>query len=108
MYDPSRPSHPGTERQRAARDRNWRIFKLRGLFYQMFILTGERREAAWAALDAELVALGAEGEHARRERQHRELMERLHREAADRVRYQKFRAALVAGLPVHPGGYEYE
>ena len=52
----------GTEKQRAARDRSWRIFKLRGLYAQVSILTGERKTAARALLDQELSLLGAETE----------------------------------------------
>ena len=52
----------GTEKQRAARDRSWRIFKLRGLYAQVSILTGERKTDARALIDQELSLLGAETE----------------------------------------------
>lgn len=52
----------GTEKQRAARDRSWRIFKLRGLYAQVSLLTGERRTVARALVDQELALLGAESE----------------------------------------------
>ena len=52
----------GTEKQRAARDRSWRIFKLRGLYAQASILTGERKTDARALIDQELSLLGAETE----------------------------------------------
>lgn len=45
--------------QAAARERNFRIFKLRGLHAQMRMLTGEHLTEARACVDLELIALGA-------------------------------------------------
>ena len=87
-YDPNREDNR-TAAQKAAGNRNWRIFKLRGLYHQMWLLTEERRAAAQAAADAELVALGAEPETTR--------IERIQRE---RERYENFRNALIGDLPV--------
>lgn len=90
LYDPSRkPGRPPSERQKAARDRNWQIFKLRGLWYQVWALTGDRRVAAQASVDQELELLGAESEGTRRRR----IQE-------DRERYERFRAALVGDARV--------
>lgn len=52
----------GTAKQNATRDRNWRIFKLRGLYAQVSMLTGERKTVARALVDQELALLGAETE----------------------------------------------
>lgn len=91
LYDPSRkPGPPPTERQRLARDRNWRIFRLRGLWYQAWCLTGERRDAMQALVDQEITLLCAEGEGPRRARQRE-----------DRERYERFRKALVGDLVVY-------
>lgn len=88
LYNPSRkPGRPPTERQKAARDRNWQIFKLRGLWYQVWMLTGERRVAAQALIDQELELLGAEGVGVRRQRIQ-----------DDRDRYERFRDALLNGM----------
>lgn len=46
-------------KQRAARERNWRVFKLRGLQSQLGLLTGPRRVLASALIDRELEAIGA-------------------------------------------------
>lgn len=66
-----------TPKQIAARERNNRIWRLRGLWYQQYLLTGSRRQAAQALVDAELEMLGAEPETARRDRRIAELNERL-------------------------------
>lgn len=61
--EPRRPQSPA---QKAATERAFRIFRLRGLWCQAYLLTGERREQAQAAVDAELALLGAatQAEHA--------------------------------------------
>ncbi len=56
----SEPRSRRTPAQQAASDRAFRVFRLRGLWCQALLLTGERREQAQAAVDAELVLLGAE------------------------------------------------
>lgn len=71
-----------TEKQRAARERNHRIWRLRGLWSQLLLLTGSRRTSAQSLVDAELELLGAEPETVRRERGQRELRERLVNEGA--------------------------
>lgn len=60
------PRQARTPAQEAATDRAFRIFRLRGLYCQAYLLTGERREQAQAAVDAELRLLGAKthDEHA--------------------------------------------
>lgn len=60
-YDPYREDHR-TPAQKAASDRNFRIFKLRGLHAQMSLLTGKRREQAQKLVDQELAAMGAQSE----------------------------------------------
>jgi hypothetical protein len=62
-----------TPKQVAARDRNNRIWRLRGLWHQQHLLTGSRRTMALALVDAELELLGAESETARRDRRLAEL-----------------------------------
>jgi len=61
----SEPRRKRTPAQQAAGDRAFRIFQLRGLWCQAYLLTGERRAQAQAAVDAELALLGAEP-HGRR------------------------------------------
>jgi len=82
--DPLRRLRPPSDKQRAARDRNWRIWKLRGLYWNSHPLRGERLAAYQAVIDGALSDLGAEPETEREARKRRE---------ADR--YEKFRAALV-------------
>lgn len=60
-----RPYEPGrdmkrTAAQRTATDRNFRIFRLRGLYHQAGLLTGQRRERMQRLVDEELAALGAD------------------------------------------------
>lgn len=52
-------SKPPTPAQTAARERNFKIFRLRGLWEQTWLLTGDNRDRARAAIDAELSVLGA-------------------------------------------------
>lgn len=59
------PRKPQSPAQEAATQRSFRIFRLRGLHAQCALLTGDRKDAARAAVDAELAALGAETETAR-------------------------------------------
>jgi hypothetical protein len=56
----SQPRNRRTPAQQAASDRAFRVFRLRGLWCQAYLLTGERREQAQAAVDAEIALLGAE------------------------------------------------
>jgi len=60
--DPNRGYSPGTEAQQAARKRNFRIFRLRGLHAQVSLLTGWRKKVARWIIDRELNALGADAE----------------------------------------------
>lgn len=55
-----------TPAQDKARKRNWKIRCLRSLWAQCQYLTGERLLMARAAIDAELITLGAEPESKRR------------------------------------------
>ncbi len=63
--DPNRPRRIMTEAQRAANDRNFRIFRIRGLHTLAFILSADRRQAVQTIIDDELRALGVEGQTAR-------------------------------------------
>lgn len=63
-YDPSRKDGR-SQAAKEASDRNFRIFKLRGLYAQVGLLTGKRRERARKIVDEELKAMGAETEGAR-------------------------------------------
>lgn len=67
-YDPDRVDRR-TPAQKAAHQRNWMIWRLRGLYWQMHLLTGERRARAIEQLDAELSALGAEPQSTRTARE---------------------------------------
>ena len=60
-YDPDRENNRSPA-QKAANDRNFRIFRLRGLHAQMWLLTGKRREQAKKLVDQELAAMRAESE----------------------------------------------
>lgn len=55
-----------TAAQRAATNRNFRIFRLRGLHAQLWMLTGWRRKVAQWLVDRELALIGAETEGRRR------------------------------------------
>lgn len=55
----AKPRQPRTPAQEAATERAFRIFRLRGLYAQVSLLTGERRAAAERLVDEELTALGA-------------------------------------------------
>lgn len=55
-----------TEKQTAARKRAWLIFRLRGLHAQAHMLTGYCQAIALAAIDAELMKLGAQTEYERK------------------------------------------
>lgn len=61
----SEPRRAQSPAQKAATERAFRIFRLRGLWCQTLLLTGERRMAAQNAVDAELALLGAETHGAR-------------------------------------------
>lgn len=63
-------------KQNQSRTRSWRIFRLRGLYWQIHLLTGSRRTMGHALIDQELELLGAETETMRIERRRRELDER--------------------------------
>lgn len=57
--DHREPRQPRTPAQKAATERSFKIFRLRGLWYACLILTGERRAAAQQLVDDELALLGA-------------------------------------------------
>lgn len=57
-YDPYRKDYRSTA-QRAACKRNFHIFKLRGLYAQVRLLTGWRCKIARVLIDLELHRLGA-------------------------------------------------
>lgn len=73
-YDPNRVSKPRSDAQKAATERNFRIGRLRGLWYLNGLLSPARREAVEAIIDAELRDLGAEPEGERRRRRRADLM----------------------------------
>jgi hypothetical protein len=66
-YDPRRKD-ARTPAQKAAGQRNFRIFQLRGLASFRFLLTGERRDALLRLVDEELRTIGAEPESVRAEK----------------------------------------
>jgi len=63
-YDPDREDKRSPA-QKAASNRNFRIFQLRGLHAQVRLLTGKRREQAMKLVDQELAAMGAKTESER-------------------------------------------
>jgi hypothetical protein len=75
-YDPSRKD-ARTPAQRAANERNFRIFQLRGLASFRFMLTGKRRDALLRIVDQELKALGAEPASVRIERERKQFEEMI-------------------------------
>ena len=62
-----------TPKQIAARERNWKIRRLRGLWANCAMLSPNNAEDARSIIDAELRELGAEGERERRLRCYQEL-----------------------------------
>jgi len=58
----NRTYQPPTEKQKAARERNWRIRRLRGLYVQCGMLTPDNRAIARKAINDELLNLGARAE----------------------------------------------
>lgn len=52
-------------KQAAARDRNWRIFRTRALWYQAYLLPPIHRETVQRAVDTALAEMGAETETVR-------------------------------------------
>lgn len=76
-YDPNRPRKPESEAQAAARQRAFRIFRLRGLHSLCWLLTADRRVVAQALVDQELTLLGAESETKRQADRRAALDERL-------------------------------
>ena len=60
MIEPFAPYRPPSPAQRRARERNWRIMRLRSLYATASILSDGRMEAVQAIIDDELRAMGAE------------------------------------------------
>lgn len=87
----SRPPKALTPAQKVA----WQAFRLRGLYHQTNLLTGERRAAAQAAIDAELDRIGHETETDRWARRRREW------EAADaaEAEAERSRPAMIEDIP---------
>jgi hypothetical protein len=71
-YDPNRKD-TRTPAQKAANQRNFRIFQLRGLASFRFLLTGARRDALLRLVDQELRTIGAEPETVRLARHHEQM-----------------------------------
>lgn len=74
-YDPDRKDTRSQSQKRAS-ERNFRIFRLRGLYSQMFLLTGKRRERAMKLVDQELIAMGAKPQSLRMEASMKEWREK--------------------------------
>lgn len=55
-------------KQQLSRERNWRIFRLRGLYANLHVLSETRRKQAQQLVDEELLQLKAESETQRHER----------------------------------------
>lgn len=66
--------------------RNWKIWRLRGLYWNAHLLTEERRARALEQIDAELIALGAEPQS-----------DRVAREAEER-RAKFYRMSVISKL----------
>ncbi|MFN3474046.1 MAG: hypothetical protein ACK4ZW_08380 [Blastomonas sp.] len=64
----------------AATARNFRIFRLRGLWWQLGPLSPERMDAVRLIVDDQLRELGAEPEAGRKEKRNAELYAKLERE----------------------------
>jgi|GEM_PF-4217043 len=84
-----RESMKPTKRQVLARKRNWHIWRLRGLYTNSHPMSGEHLAAYLAAIDAQLIELGAESESARRTRL-----------KAENDRYERFRAKIIGDCEV--------
>lgn len=85
-----RPSSKATPAQKKARERNWRIYKLRGLWWILSShLSGKRLDTARKLVDEELAELGAEP-----------ASDRIEREYEDQRRYEKFRSTLIGDAEV--------
>lgn len=84
-YDPDREDRR-TPAQKAAQQRNWKIWRLRGLYWNAHLLTEERRARALEQIDAELIALGAEPQS-----------DRVAREAEER-RAKFYRMSVISKL----------
>lgn len=59
-------------RRTAAQESAWRVFRLRALWHQASLLSGERRRAVQRLIDSEILGRGAEPERKRQERRWRE------------------------------------
>ena len=75
-YDPSKPHKPRSDKQ----NEQFRLARVRGLWFHAYMLTGERREAMQRIIDDELTAHGAESQTDRTRRQRAELEARLGKE----------------------------
>ena len=75
-YDSTKPWKPRTPKQ----DEQFRLARVRGLWFHAWTLTGERRDAMQQIIDAELIAHGQESQTARFNRQRAELEAKLQKE----------------------------
>ncbi len=64
-YDPTKPWKPRTD----AQNEQFRLARVRGLWFHAYTLTGERRAAMQEVIDAELAAHGQETQTQRVARQ---------------------------------------
>lgn len=88
VKDHREPRRAQSPAQQAATQRSFRIFRLRGLHSQCLLLTGDRRAAAQAAVDAELIALGVEPQ-TQREAARQALWARIDADEATRAELEK-------------------
>jgi len=72
LRDVYRPSGPPSRAQVSARERAWHIRRLRGLWYQVDVLTPARRRLAQQVIDDDLEAIGAEPQTQRHARERAE------------------------------------
>jgi len=82
--DPLRKFRPPSGKQTAARQRNWAVWRLRGLYWNSGPLKGARLAEFREVIDAALADLGAEPETERNARKRR-----------DEQRFETFRSAVV-------------
>lgn len=77
-YDPDNQAKLSTAQKKAI-TRNFHIFRLRGLYFHAWLLTGKRRERMQSLIDAELKAMGAEPQTVRMQREKRVREAEAHR-----------------------------
>jgi hypothetical protein len=76
-YDPRRPE---TKPRTAKQNEQFRLARVRGLWFHAYSLTGERQSAMQRVIDAELASHGQETQTARFQRQRAKLQARFQKE----------------------------